>query len=228
LTLPLTANANRSNTSRIYSIKHIGATGGTITINPSSGDSIYDSSTLKLYKNGDRVLVHHHTLQGQCSVYDGDQSTCEATSGCTWNPGVTCSDYNGNQGDCENAGCTYSDPDCTGAGSSSSCSGVYTVGKYWFVHNYEKGLNYVEKTANYTLTEQDDIVNVTSNSITLTLPSAATYSYKKFTMKNTGAGVVTLNTTSGQTIDGNASGVLTLNTGDSIDVQSTATNWVIV
>jgi hypothetical protein len=51
---------------------------------------------------------------------------------------------------------------------------------------------------------------------------------KTYYLKNTGAGVITLNTTGGQTIDGNASGVLTLTAGQSTTVVSNNSNWIRV
>jgi len=89
-------------------------------------------------------------------------------------------------------------------------------------------LNYVEKTANYTVTSIDDIINCTSGTFTLTLPDASLNNGKQFTLKNTGAGTITLNTTSSQTIDGNASGTLTLTAGQSKVVVSNNSNWIIV
>jgi predicted transglutaminase-like cysteine proteinase len=109
-----------------------------------------------------------------------------------------------------------------------SCTGTYSNNKYWYAHSLERGLNYVAKTANYTITDIDDIVDCTSNSFTLTLPDATLNNGKQYTLKNTGTGTITLNTTSSQTIDGNASGVLTLVTGDSMVIVSNNQNWVVV
>ena len=50
---------------------------------------------------------------------------------------------------------------------------------------------------------------------------------KTYYLKNIGTGTITLNTTSSQTIDGNASGVLTMVQGDSITVISNNSNWII-
>jgi hypothetical protein len=100
------------------------------------------------------------------------------------------------------------------------------VANYWYVHYLEQGEGYVEKTANYTLTNIDDVVNCTSGTFALTLPSAVTYPYKKYSVINSGSGVITMNTTSSQTINGLASGVMTLSPGESGVFYSTATNWV--
>ena len=85
----------------------------------------------------------------------------------------------------------------------------------------------VSKTANYTLTSDDDVVNCTSGTFTLTLPTAVGISGRKYTLKNSGTGVITIGTTSSQTIDG----VTTQTLGTqymSMDVVSNGSNWIIV
>lgn len=62
--------------------------------------------------------------------------------------------------------------------------------------------NYVAKTANYTLTGTDNVVDATSGTFTLTLPTAVGVTGRVYTIKNSGTGVVTIATTSSQTIDG--------------------------
>jgi hypothetical protein len=137
----------------------------------------------------------------------GDEETCNNSGVCYWNSGNNT---------------------CEGSGNAEYCGGTYSNGYHWYPHVLERGLSYTEKTANYTVTNIDDIVNCTSNSFTLTLPDSIVNSGKKFYLKNTGAGTITLNTTNSQTIDGNASGILTLTTGDSMIVISNNQNWVIV
>lgn len=85
-------------------------------------------------------------------------------------------------------------------------------------------------TANYTLGANgafDELVNVTANSITVTIPTAVNYS-RQYTVKNSGTGVVTLNTTASQTIDDEASGTLTLQQYDAITLRSNGSNWIII
>jgi hypothetical protein len=91
-------------------------------------------------------------------------------------------------------------------------------------------LGYVTKTALYTLTITDYTVDCTSGTFTLTLPTAVgTSGYGQvYNLKNSGTGVITIATTSSQTIDGNASGTLTLNQYDSLTVQSNNANWIIL
>ena len=87
---------------------------------------------------------------------------------------------------------------------------------------------YVAKTANYTLGSTDGTVECTANSFTITLPSAVPATGRVYNIKNSGNGVITINTTSSQTIDGNASGVLKLVQYDNLTVQSNGANWIIL
>lgn len=87
--------------------------------------------------------------------------------------------------------------------------------------------------ANYTLTSTDTTVNNTTstNSVTNTLPTAVGISGKRYTINkvDSGSGIVTLLTTSSQTIGGIASNVIILGTlNDSITVESDGSNWQIV
>lgn len=227
VTLPTTANASRGTTGRFYSIMHVGETGN-VNIVGQSGQPIFQYTTLPLFKKGDKVLLHNQNITFQCSVFTSS-TPCSAQTGCTWNTAIVCGDF-GSQEDCESAGCSW-DGDtstCSGPGSAANCSGTYSNGAHWYAHSLERGLNYVEKTANYTVTSIDDIINCTSGTFTLTLPDASLNNGKQFTLKNTGAGTITLNTTSSQTIDGNASGTLTLTAGQSKVVVSNNSNWIIV
>lgn len=88
-------------------------------------------------------------------------------------------------------------------------------------------LGYTAKTANYTLTATDYLVNCTSNTFTIILPTALAITGQIFIIKNSGTGIITLATTSSQTIDGVASGIFTLVQWDSITVTSNGANWII-
>jgi len=90
------------------------------------------------------------------------------------------------------------------------------------------GAAYVAKTVNYTLTISDYTVNCTANSFNLTLPTAASIAGRIYVLNNSGLGIITINTTSAQTIDGVASGVLTLATNKNYVVQSDGANWIII
>jgi len=78
-----------------------------------------------------------------------------------------------------------------------------------------------------TLDGSDELVNITANTFTVTLPTAVAYT-KQYIIKNSGTGVITIATTSAQTIDGFASGVITLNQYDSITLRSDGSNWIII
>lgn len=83
----------------------------------------------------------------------------------------------------------------------------------------------VAKTGTYTLTAQDSIVTA-SGTFTVTLPTAVGCTGRRYTVTNIGTGVVTVNTTSSQMIDGDLT--QTLNQYDSMDVVSTGSAWLII
>lgn len=88
---------------------------------------------------------------------------------------------------------------------------------------------YVAKTANYTLSAATDgTVNCTSGTFTLTLPTAVGIAGATFNLKNSGVGTITINTTSAQTVDGQASGFWTLSSKTNMTVQSDGANWIIL
>ena len=89
-------------------------------------------------------------------------------------------------------------------------------------------LGYAAKTANYTITNTDSLIHCTANTFALTLPTAASISGRVYHLKNTGTGTITLNTTSSQTIDGNASGTVTLAQWDALTLASDGANWIII
>lgn len=76
-----------------------------------------------------------------------------------------------------------------------------------------------------TLDGSDELVNITTGTFTVTLPTAVGYT-KKYIIKNSGTGIVTLATTSSQTIDGFASGIWTLNPLDQMELRSDTANWI--
>lgn len=81
----------------------------------------------------------------------------------------------------------------------------------------------------YTIQTTDMFVNcVGSSSFAITLPTAVGRTGKVYILKQSGTGTITINTTSSQTIDGNASGVLTMTQYQSYTVISDSLNWIIV
>jgi len=80
-------------------------------------------------------------------------------------------------------------------------------------------------TSSYTVGVNDYLVDVTGNTITVTLPTAVGINGKNYVIKNSGNGVVTVATTSSQTIDG--ASTKSLKNNDSIEIISDGSNWVI-
>lgn len=83
-----------------------------------------------------------------------------------------------------------------------------------------------EINENYNVGVNDYLIDVTGNTITVTLPTALVIEGKNYVIKNNGSGVVTVATTSGQTIDGAIT--KSLKNNDSIEVISDGSNWIIV
>jgi hypothetical protein len=79
--------------------------------------------------------------------------------------------------------------------------------------------------SNYTVGVNDYLVDVTGNTITVILPTAVGVEGKNYVIKNSGSGIVTVETTSLQTIDGVTS--KSLKNNDSIEVTSDGSNWII-
>jgi hypothetical protein len=86
--------------------------------------------------------------------------------------------------------------------------------------------SYIAKTANFTATSLTSTIDCT-NTITITLPTAVGNSGRFHTIKNSGTGVITIATTSSQTIDGAATQSLATQ-WSKITVQSTGANWIII
>lgn len=84
----------------------------------------------------------------------------------------------------------------------------------------------VAKTTTYAAAKTDHIINATSGTFTVTLPTAVSDTGREFVLKNSGTGVLTIATTSSQTIDGSTT--RTLNQYDSLTVVSDGANWIII
>lgn len=231
VTLPLSSNSLRNTTGRIYSIVHVGSI-GTCSIQGQTGENIFQYGNMTLFKKGDKVLLHNQNISYPCSVFSSS-TPCNAQSGCSWIPVITCSSYDGDQSGCETAPvasyCSWNSGDstCSGAGNATAfCSGNYTTTDRWFAHSLERGLNYQAKTATYTLTDIDDVIDCTSGTFTLNLPSASLLNGKTYYLKNTGAGTITVDPFSTQTIDGASTD--TISAGSSMTIVSNNSNWIKV
>jgi collagen type VII alpha len=85
---------------------------------------------------------------------------------------------------------------------------------------------YVAKTATYTATTNDYTVDCTSGTFTVTLPTAVGATGRVYIVKNSGAGTITVATTSSQTIDGVST--VSLATNAVTRVQSNGSNWIVI
>lgn len=86
---------------------------------------------------------------------------------------------------------------------------------------------YVAKTGTYTITTSDGIVEATSGTFTLTLPTAVSVAGRLYVIKNGGTGTVTVATTGGQTIDDGSTATLATRY-ESITLFSDGANWRIM
>jgi len=62
--------------------------------------------------------------------------------------------------------------------------------------------NYTAQTGTYAILRNDYTINCTSGTFTVTLPTAVGFTGQEYVIKNSGAGAITVATTSSQTIDG--------------------------
>jgi len=89
------------------------------------------------------------------------------------------------------------------------------------------GSVYVGKTANFTATASDNVIDCTANTFTVTLPSAATVAGREYVIRNSGTGTITITRTSSQTIDGVAGDVVLAGKGF-IEVVSDGVGWKVL
>jgi hypothetical protein len=88
-------------------------------------------------------------------------------------------------------------------------------------------VNYAAKTANYTITSTDNVIDCTANSFTVTLPTAVGLTGKQYSIKNSASGQsIIIDPNGAETIDGEAT--YTILFKESITICSTGTNWIII
>jgi hypothetical protein len=87
--------------------------------------------------------------------------------------------------------------------------------------------NYVNKSANYTATVSDYAIECTTGTFTVTLPTSSGISGRIYIIKNTGTGIITIATTSSQTIDGASTKTL-LTQYSCLGVMSNGSNWIVI
>ena len=81
-------------------------------------------------------------------------------------------------------------------------------------------------SATYSALDTDYVIDATSGTFTVTLPTSVGITNKLYIIKNSGAGVVSVATTSSQTIDGSAT-PRNLPQYGSLSIQSDGSNWII-
>ena len=96
-----------------------------------------------------------------------------------------------------------------------------------FLSNYGRRKGYVELTTTTTLSDIHHVVNCTSGTFTINLPTAVSSltASQEYIIKNSGAGTITIDPDGAETIDGGTTG--TLSPGDAVTIVSTGTNWII-
>ncbi len=92
-------------------------------------------------------------------------------------------------------------------------------------HLYDSTI--IPVSANYAIAATDDLI-LCNGTFTVTLLTAVGRAGKSFKVKQVGTGVVTMATTSSQTIDGAAASVTQIFAGDSLTFESDGSNWQIV
>ena len=85
---------------------------------------------------------------------------------------------------------------------------------------------YVAKTALYTATNDDRVIDCTSGTYTITLPTAASQTGRTFIIRNSGTGTITIGRTGAETISGATS--QTLAGYGYLQVVSNGTNWLVL
>jgi hypothetical protein len=92
------------------------------------------------------------------------------------------------------------------------------------VSNGSAAFNYVAKTTTYAISATDHTIDCTTGTFTVTLPTAVGIKGRVYVITNSGAGTITVATTSSQTIMG--ASTLTVTGGTSAMLQSTNANWI--
>lgn len=88
-------------------------------------------------------------------------------------------------------------------------------------------LPFTNRTTAYTVDNTDCVVNCTSGTFTVTLPTAVGVTGQYFVIKNSGTGVITIDGSGAETIDGSPD--FTLSTQyESVTVVSNGANWAVI
>ncbi len=109
--------------------------------------------------------------------------------------------------------------------------GIATASSHSRLHvNGSLALGYVAKTSAYTATISDYVIDCTSGTFNVTLPTAVGITGRIYEIVNSGAGIITLATTSSQTFVNVTATPITLTIaaalGSSVRVMSNGANWI--
>ena len=107
---------------------------------------------------------------------------------------------------------------------SANNTAVATVTDSNFAFNASVNVKYVAKTANYTATSANYLIDCTANTFTVTLPTAVGITGRQYVVNNSGTGVITVDADGTETINGALT--VTLNQYDSVTVVSNGANWI--
>lgn len=112
----------------------------------------------------------------------------------------------------------------SGDGTLDTSTGALTISK---IGGVPVSSSYVAKTGSYGVGTGDFVVDCTANTFTVTLPTAVGVAGKQYCVKNSGTGVITIATTSAQTIDGVANKKLSVQY-EAFWVISDGANWKVI
>lgn len=87
-----------------------------------------------------------------------------------------------------------------GVGTCAPTESLHIIGNVLITGGHTTNL--VNVSAVHAVAADDSTINCTANSFAVTLPTAVGVTGRIYTIKNSGAGTITVNTTSSQTIDG--------------------------
>lgn len=118
--------------------------------------------------------------------------------------------------------------DSGGASASSSVANEIALGTANHTLKTLGGrrVAYVAKTTTYTIAKKDYLIECTSGTFTVTLPTAVSDTGRQFIIKNSGAGTITIDGNGTETIDGAAT--VALAQYESKTVVSNGANWIVV
>lgn len=85
---------------------------------------------------------------------------------------------------------------------------------------------YSQKSSAYSLTLDDYLIECTANSFTITLPTAVNNIGKRYNIKNSGTGLITVATSNSETIDSQTTQSIVQ--WENLQVQSNGANWIII